>query len=53
MGEQDYLFLPIIQKIVKIHKMARLFVIPECGHVVNVERHEIFNENAIRFIQEN
>lgn len=53
MGEQDYLFLPIIQKIVKIHKMARLFIIPECGHVVNVERHEIFNENAIRFIQEN
>ena len=52
MGEQDYLFLPIIEKIVKIHKMARLFVVPECGHVVNVERHEIFNDNAIRFINE-
>lgn len=53
MGEQDYLFLPIIQKIVQIHKMARLFVIPECGHVVNVERHEIFNTNAIKFIKDN
>lgn len=52
MGEQDYLFLPIIEKIVKIHKKSLLFVIPECGHVVNVERHEVFNHNAIRFIQE-
>jgi len=53
MGEQDYLFLPIIEKIVKIHKMAKLFVIPECGHVVNVERHEVFNNSAIQFIKEN
>jgi len=53
MGEQDYLFLPIIEKIVKIHKMAHLFVVPECGHVVNVERHDVFNNNAIQFIKEN
>ncbi len=52
MGEEDYLFLPIIRKIVNIHKRADLFVIPNCGHVVNVERHEVFNLNAIGFIKE-
>ncbi|WP_010522723.1 alpha/beta fold hydrolase [Aquimarina agarivorans] len=52
MGEEDYLFLPIIRKIVNIHKQARLFIIPNCGHVVNVERHEVFNQNAIGFIKE-
>ena len=51
MGEEDYLFLPIIRKIVAIHKKARLHVIPKCGHVVNVERHEVFNKNAIEFIK--
>jgi len=53
MGEQDYLFLPIIEKIVKVHKRAILSIIPECGHVVNVERHEVFNNSAIQFIKEN
>lgn len=52
MGEQDYLFLPIIEKIVKIHKKAFLHVIPDCGHVVNVEQHETFNINAIQFIKQ-
>ena len=51
MGEEDYLFLPIIKKIVAIHKTSSLHIIPECGHVVNVERHEVFNEKAIRFIK--
>ena len=53
MGEEDYLFLPIIKKLVNIHKKARLHVIPKCGHVVNVEKHEVFNENAIKFIKGN
>lgn len=52
MGEQDYLFLPIIEKLVKIHKKAILSIIPKCGHVVNVEQHEVFNKSAIKFIQE-
>ena len=52
MGEEDYLFLPVIKKIVAIHKKTRLHIIPDCGHVVNVERHDVFNENAIEFIKE-
>jgi len=52
MGEEDYLFLPVIKKIVNIHKKAWLHIIPQCGHVVNVERHEVFNQTAIAFIKE-
>jgi len=53
MGEEDYLFLPIIKKIVAIHKKTKLHIIPKCGHVVNVERHDVFNESAIEFIKKN
>ncbi len=52
MGEQDYLFLPSIKKIVSEHKFARLFVIEDCGHVVNVEQPLVFNTNTISFINQ-
>ncbi len=52
MGEQDYLFLPVIEKMVKIHQKTKLLIIPKCGHVVNVESPNVFNDNAIQFIQE-
>ncbi len=51
MGEQDYLFLPIIEKIVKSHTKSSLQVIPDCGHVVNVEEPEFFNTRVIDFIK--
>jgi pimeloyl-ACP methyl ester carboxylesterase len=50
MGEQDYLFLPTIRKIVSMHSVAELVVIPDCGHVVNYERHEAFNHTSINFL---
>ena len=50
MGEQDYLFLPTIKKITLTHQTAQLFVVPNCGHVVNVEQPEIFNEEVIGYL---
>ena len=50
MGQEDYMFLPSISKLVKDHVSAQLFVIPACGHVVNVEQPLVFNEAAIGFI---
>ena len=50
MGEQDYLFLPTIEKIARAHSTAALFVVPNCGHVVNVERPMIFNEEVIGYL---
>ena len=51
MGEEDHMFLPAISKLVKNHLSSELFVIPNCGHVVNVEQPEIFNSQVLKFIK--
>lgn len=44
MGSEDYLFLPAVKKIVSSHKKSTLAVIEKCGHVVNIEQPQIFND---------
>ena len=51
MGSEDYMFLPSISKLVQNHASSQLFVIQDCGHVVNVEQPGIFNTETIRFIR--
>lgn len=51
MGDQDHMFLPSITKIVANHASARLEVVPNCGHVVNVEQPTFFNHRAILFLK--
>jgi pimeloyl-ACP methyl ester carboxylesterase len=51
MGDQDHLFLPNVRKVVQQHQMASLRVIPECGHVVNVEQSHVFNKESISFLK--
>jgi len=54
MGEEDYMFLPSVRKVVEKHyKSSKLFVIEKCGHVVNVEQPNVFNQEVIAFIQKN
>ena len=54
MGEEDYMFLPSVKKVVEKHfKSSQLFVIEQCGHVVNVEQPLVFNQKVIRFIHQN
>jgi pimeloyl-ACP methyl ester carboxylesterase len=50
MGAEDHLFLPSIKNIVSKHITSSLFVIDNCGHVVNVEQPEAFNNQTIGFI---
>tara|TARA_B100001057_G_C22747566_1_gene910405 strand:- start:548 stop:1333 length:786 start_codon:yes stop_codon:yes gene_type:complete len=50
MGEQDYLFLPPIKRVVNKHIKSTLHIVKNCGHVVNVERPENFNAKSIGFI---
>ncbi|QTE21259.1 alpha/beta fold hydrolase [Polaribacter cellanae] len=50
MGSEDHLFLPSIKNIVAKHKTSSLFVVDNCGHVVNVEQPETFNKQTINFI---
>ncbi len=54
MGQEDYMFLPSVRKVVERHfKSSTLFVVENCGHVVNVEQPTIFNHEVIAFIQQN
>jgi pimeloyl-ACP methyl ester carboxylesterase len=54
MGEEDYMFLPSVRKVVENHyKSSRLFVIKNCGHVVNIEQAIIFNEEVLAFLKVN
>lgn len=50
MGEEDYLFLPTIRKIASSHNNSHLFIIEDCGHVVNVEQPQLFNRMVIGYL---
>jgi pimeloyl-ACP methyl ester carboxylesterase len=51
MGQEDYMFLPSVKKVVESHyKSSTLIVISNCGHVVNVEQPNVFNEQVLKFI---
>ncbi|MDX1326134.1 MAG: alpha/beta hydrolase [Arenibacter sp.] len=50
MGEEDYLFLPTIRKMVSQHPSSSLVVVEKCGHVVNVEQPLFFNETVIKYL---
>lgn len=53
MGEEDYMFLPSVKKVVEAHyKTAKLFVVEKCGHVVNVEQPNVFNAQVISFLKD-
>tara|TARA_B100000900_G_scaffold415284_1_gene444612 strand:- start:28981 stop:29769 length:789 start_codon:yes stop_codon:yes gene_type:complete len=52
MGEQDYMFLPSVRKVVEIHPDSNLLVIEDCGHVVNVEKPDKFNTGMLGFLNE-
>ncbi len=50
MGDQDYMFLPAVRSVVRQHELSQLQVIPNCGHVVNVERPQKFNHLTLDFL---
>lgn len=51
MGDQDVMFLEPVKKIVKNHTSSILKILDKCGHVVNVEQPQQFNELSLAFIQ--
>jgi pimeloyl-ACP methyl ester carboxylesterase len=54
MGEEDYMFLPSVKKVVSEHSQSSsLVVIPACGHVVNVEKPDIFNNVVLNYLNSN
>lgn len=53
MGDEDYLFLPAIQALAVSQANSQLQVIPNCGHVVNIEQPKAFNEIVLGFFTKN
>ena len=52
MGDEDHMFLPAIQQLLKKHvNYSKLVVVPKCGHVVNVDKPDFFNETTFNFIR--
>jgi pimeloyl-ACP methyl ester carboxylesterase len=51
MGDQDYILLEPVKVIVNACKHKSLAIIDKCGHVVNIEKADIFNELTIDFIR--
>ena len=51
MGAEDHMFLPSISKLVEDHTSSQLIVVPNCGHVVNIEQPLTFNLQVLNFIQ--
>ena len=52
MGEEDYMFLPSVRKVVESHyKSSKLFVVENSGHVVNVEQPIAFNKAVLSFMK--
>jgi pimeloyl-ACP methyl ester carboxylesterase len=52
MGKEDYLFLPTIRKITSGSKASALYVVDNCGHVVNVEQPLVFNAVVVNYLRE-
>lgn len=52
MGEEDYMFLPSIKKLVEKHqKTSELIIVPNSGHVVNVDQPSVFNYEVLNYIK--
>lgn len=52
MGEEDYMFLPPVEKMVKNNDTVSLVVIKRAGHVCNVDMPVEFNEISLSFLKE-
>jgi pimeloyl-ACP methyl ester carboxylesterase len=50
-GAEDYLFTDSIKKTVAKHPNTMYYFIKGAGHVCNIEKAEIFNEQALDFLK--
>lgn len=50
MGEEDALFLPSVKKISSSKFDSLLFIIQDCGHMVNIEQALLFNKMVIGYL---
>lgn len=51
MGSQDHLFLDPAKSYAKLHGNSSISVIPNCGHVVSIEKATQFNQLCLSFLK--
>lgn len=51
MGNQDHLFLSQARKYARIHQRVKLEIVNQCGHVVSIEKAEIFNKLVLKHLE--
>lgn len=51
MGDEDYLFIPPIEEVVRQHKGFEFMKIKNSGHVCNIDQPEKFNQLSIAYIE--
>jgi pimeloyl-ACP methyl ester carboxylesterase len=50
MGENDRMFLPHVKNSIEKKAFENLIIVEHCGHIVNLEKPEVFNNEAIKFL---
>jgi pimeloyl-ACP methyl ester carboxylesterase len=51
MGDEDYMFLPQVKALIKTHtKYTTLIIVPNAGHICNVDNASFFNPVGIDFL---
>ena len=52
MGQDDYLFLPQVQLVAaQAGQWASMVIVPEAGHVCNVDNKRFFNRVSLDFLR--
>ncbi|WP_313893039.1 alpha/beta hydrolase [Psychrobacillus sp.] len=50
MGDEDYLFIPPIEEVVRRNEGFEFIKIKKCGHVCNIDQPDLFNSFSIDYI---
>lgn len=50
MGDEDYVFLEPVKRLVKLQSSSKLVVLNNSGHVCNVDQAEEFNKVTLQFL---
>jgi pimeloyl-ACP methyl ester carboxylesterase len=51
-GEEDHLFIEDVKKMAQLEPKGKLEIIENCGHIVNIEKAEIFNEITLDYLHQ-
>ena len=53
MGENDYVFLSQVHmQLKKHHRNAFLYIVPQAGHICNIDNSEVFNAITLSFLRD-